>query len=57
MKEISSDLVLYTKWAPLSTLIFLIYGSNNLVNHGAFQDIEGPQVVANTAFQIVVVLV
>ena len=57
LKEISSDLVLYTKWAPLSTLIFLIYGSNNLVNHGAFQDIEGPQVVANTAFQIVVVLV
>jgi hypothetical protein len=55
-EEYSQDLVLYTKWPHLKTLIFLIYNSGDLRDPEAFGKLGGKQDVEGKRFDVRMVL-
>lgn len=55
-EEYSQDLVLYSKWGPLRTLVFLIYNSGDLRDAEAFQKFSGEQEIDGKRFEVRVVL-
>ena len=56
LHEFSEDLVLYSKWKPLKTLIFLVYNSGDLRDPEALLELEGKKEVMGCRFTTKVVL-
>lgn len=56
VQEFSQDLVLYAKWQPLQTLIFLVYNSSRLRDPEMLQKLAGPQDVTGRKFQVKIIL-
>lgn len=57
LNEFSQDLLLYTKWVPLKTCIYVIYNSGDLRDPEAFEKLSGKQEVNGKVFTTKVVLV
>lgn len=55
-EEHSQDLLLYAKWPPLKTLIYLIYNSADLRDAEAFEKLSGEQEINGKRFRVKVVL-
>lgn len=55
-EEYSQDLVLYTKWPHLKTLIFVIYNSVDLRDPEAFEKMSGPNELDGRRFTVRIVL-
>jgi hypothetical protein len=55
-EEYSQDLVLYAKWGPLQTLIYLIYNSADLHDPEAFETLSGKQEINGKRFEVKIVL-
>jgi hypothetical protein len=55
-EEYSQDLVLYTKWPHLRTLVFVIYNSSNLRDPEALGKLGGKQDVDGKRFEVRMVL-
>lgn len=56
-EEFSQDLVLYTSWDPLETLIYYIYNSGDLREPEALEKLSGPQEVNGKNFNVKMILV
>lgn len=56
VQEFSEDLVLYSRWSVLRTLIFLIYNSGDLRDPEALLKLEGIHEVGGRRFQVRIVL-
>lgn len=55
-EEFSEDLVLYPKWSPLETLIYLIYNSADLRDPEALERLSGEKEIDEKRFDVRVVL-
>jgi hypothetical protein len=51
-EEYSQDLVLYSAWAPLKTLVFLIYNSADLRDAEAFEKLSKIQDISGKRFEV-----
>jgi hypothetical protein len=57
VKQLSEDLVLYTKWGPLKVLVFVVYNSHDLPDAEALMKLEGNQTVMGKSFRTRIVLI
>lgn len=57
VKDFSEDLVLYTKWAPLRTLVYVIYNSGDLSDPEALVKLDGRKEIAGKVFHSKMVLI
>ncbi|GFM64996.1 hypothetical protein PSCICJ_11140 [Pseudomonas cichorii] len=55
-EEYSQDLVLYAQWAPLKTLIYLVYNSADLRDPEAFEKLASEQEINGKRFAVKMVL-
>jgi len=55
-EEYSQDLVLYSKWKPLKSLLFVIYNSDDLRDPEAFEKLSGAQTINDIKFNVRVIL-
>lgn len=55
-EDFSQDLVLYPKWTRLTTLIFLIYNSDDLRDPEALQKLAGVKEISGKRFDVKIVL-
>ena len=55
-EEISQDLVPYGQWAPLRTLLVLIYNSSDLRDPEALERLSGAKEIGGERFDLRVVL-
>ncbi len=55
-EEYSQDLVLYTQWAPLKSLIYVVYNSADLRDPEAFDKLSSEQEINGKRFAVKVVL-
>lgn len=56
VSEYSQDLVLYTAWPHLKTLIYLVYNSDDLADPEALEKLSGPQEISGKRFESKIVL-
>lgn len=54
--DFSRDLVLYTSWSHLKTLLYVIYNSSDLADPEALQKLSGPKEINGKRFDVRVVL-
>jgi hypothetical protein len=54
--EFSQDLVVYTSWTPLKTLLFVIYNADDLRDPEALEKLSGPKKINNIEFNVRVIL-
>jgi len=54
--DLSQDLLLYTQWAPLRVLIYLIYNSADLRDPESLEKLAGPQEVNGRRFNLNIIL-
>ncbi|WP_190802817.1 hypothetical protein [Leptolyngbya sp. FACHB-261] len=52
----SQDLVLYSRWVPLKTLLFVIYNSSDLRDPEALEELSRPYEVSGKRFDVRVIL-
>ncbi|HUV72065.1 MAG TPA: hypothetical protein VMW25_03580 [Clostridia bacterium] len=57
IEELSQDLLLYTKWEPLETLLFVVYNSNDLRDPESLEKFSGEQEINGKKFKLKVILV
>jgi hypothetical protein len=55
-EEFSQDLVLYARWSPLRTLIFLVFNSGDLRDAEALEKLGGDHEVSGRRFDVRIVL-
>jgi hypothetical protein len=56
VEEYSNDLLLYTRWAPLKHLVFMVYNSQDLRDPEGLEKLGGPQNVNGVNFNVYMVL-
>lgn len=56
VREVSEDIVLYSKWAPLRHLVFVVFNSSDLRDPESLQKLEGDVHVQGAQFRVYVVL-
>jgi hypothetical protein len=54
--DFSRDLVLYTSWTPLKTLLYVIYNSDDLSDPEALQRLSGPKEINGMRFDVRIIL-
>jgi len=54
--EFSQDLVVYTSWGPLRTLLFVIFNSDDLRDPEALEKLSGPKQINDSEFEVRVIL-
>jgi hypothetical protein len=57
VRQFSEDLVLYTKWAPLKTLLYVVYNSSELPDSEALLKLDGEHIVAGKVFRSKMILI
>jgi len=57
VKQFSEDLVLYTKWAPLRTLLYVVFNSSDLADPEALTKLDGKHIVAGKTFVSKMILI
>ena len=55
--DFSQDLVLYASWAPIRSLIYLIYNADDLRDPEALERLSGPKKINGKEFDVKVILV
>ena len=55
-EEYSQDLVLYAKWTPIRTLLFVVFNASDLRDPEALERLSGPQAVGGKKFMAKVIL-
>lgn len=56
VEEFAQDLLLYSKWAPLETFIYLVYNSRDLRDPEALEKLAGPHEIAGKKYRTYIVL-
>jgi len=57
VEQLSQDLILYTKWKPLQTLLFVVYNSDDLRDPESLEKFNGIQKINNKEFRLKIILV
>lgn len=54
--DLSRDLIVYTSWSPLKTLLFVIYNADDLRDPEAIEKLSGPKQINDVKFDVRVIL-
>lgn len=57
VKQFSEDLVLYTKWAPLKTLLYVVFNSSDLADPEALTKLDGKKDILGCVFKSKMILI